>query len=1746
VQVRARDAAGNESTFISRQFTVVDETAPTVSVTSPLPGTRYNFGETIPLVVQASDAVGVTEVRYQLEGSFTGTDSQTLTPQPGVRTVLFDIPVVPAATEGDLDVRVFSKDAAGNEREATTLVLEITNEDITPPETEATATSDTGSGTLTTVTYEVIDGLDDLSHVELYFRRNGIGTFNRYTDPENGNQEGHFTPQNGVEGTIVFDATKMGGDGSFELYTVGVDTSGNRESAPVNESDEVFADQTRAIASGMEFVVIDEDLVIESSDTTYDDKNVRLDGATVTLKGHHLFRNMELLNGAVLTHAPTTVDVEEGLSFEVWSLSIDGSSRIDVSGKGYLGGLRGGNPDVKGRTLGNAPGSDEGAGGSYGGRGGALTGANPAPVYGNLTNPVELGTGGGSRFSVMGGNGGGKVLISAINIASDGRIQADGAIGGGSFSGSGAGGAVKIITRTMSGSGEINALGGAHQVGGGGGRIAVFYLDIDTKDTSLIKALGGVGSSHKGANGTVFLKSSSDDNGSLIVDGEVGVETFTSLPIPPGFVFDDITLRNNARVIVNGTLEVKNTLSLLDNSILTHDQGVEEGLRIIASEVFVDSSSAINVSGKGYSGGTGPANDPAFCRGKTLGNLVGATTDSAASYGGTASGFGGKTNPVYGSHDNPVYPGSGGPCRFGISGGNGGGVVIIDASDRIRIDGVIRANGALGSGSFSGSGSGGSVKLITSFIRGSGTIESNGGGGQVPAGGGRVAIFYDFLGGDGENFANLMNVTAFAGVGGAYPASPGTVFVKRSDQSFGDLYVDNNTSVSPATHLTPLTPIGFGSVQNVTEDTIELNGTFEVLPDSLVGLEINPNVDQDVRYRVTSNSTHTLTVDITGKPALTSLTLPGDSYIGEYRFDNVFMRRGGGLLLSDKLVVSQKLSMQEHARISHYQVRPGFESFIDIAAPRMEIDSTSEIFVDGKGYLGGNQNDNPFCEGMTLPGLNAPTTGSGGSYAGLARGFGGETNPVYGSLELPVDFGTGGPCRFGIKGGNGGGKIYLSSSSVLLDGIISSNGLSGLGSSAGSGSGGSILIQTSDISGAGLIRSNGGGYQVGGSGGRVALYYSGDLIFPRNRIEARGGIPSNVNYSGGNGAVFLKSNSDSGGEIILDGYGQNTPLDSTVFPETVGEISRLTLRNNARVITDRAINVAGTMELLNGSRLSHPLQHESGVEITANNLLIDETSSIDVSAKGYRGGNTEGHSECAALTLGAQSTSLLDIGGSYGGLGGNSVSGAVSFNTYGNPSEAFYLGTGGSCKFGVSGGHGGGLIRLTINENLEVNGSLWANGQAGSGSNAGSGSGGSIHVVAEAIKGSGFISADGGSYQIGGGGGRVALYFNTFGDGGADFNEGLQITAAGGNGSTANGKGSAGTVFMKPSALDHGTLIIDQVSDFLSQRETPLTRVGFGEIQELTENQLTTDGGVLYTPGALVGLKIKPDIESDEVFIIVANSEDIITVDISSGTDLIDVAAVGDTYSGWYEYDQLIIRRGGYLELSDIINVIDDVSLLDLSMLTHARTTDLFFPYLDLRVGGTLTVAPDATIDVSERGYLGGNRPGNPVCAGRTFGNVEGSKGTTNSHSAGGSYGGIGAVFSASGIPNTVYGIASSPMERGSGGSCRFGTAGGNGGGFIKINSADVQLDGSILANGQIGAGSFAGSGSGGGINISVSTISGSGIIQANGGGYQLGGGGGRIAITAGTNTLNANNIEAKGGTGDSGSGEDGTVHLVP
>jgi hypothetical protein len=165
---------------------------------------------------------------------------------------------------------------------------------------------------------------------------------------------------------------------------------------------------------------------------------------------------------------------------------------------------------------------------------------------------------------------------------------------------------------------------------------------------------------------------------------------------------------------------------------------------------------------------------------------------------------------------------------------------------------------------------------------------------------------------------------------------------------------------------------------------------------------------------------------------------------------------------------------------------------------------------------------------------------------------------------------------------------------------------------------------------------------------------------------------------------------------------------------------------------------------------------------------------------------------------------------------------------------------------------------------------------------------------------------------------------------------------------------------------------------------------------------------------------------------------------------------------------------------------------------------------------------------------------------------------TAATRGGGGAYGGWGGKGNDAAY-SVPYGLASAPAEPGSGGGAKSdGTAGGNGGGYARIEvSEHAVVNGAITMNGITPGGDSGGGGSGGGVWLSCRTFaSTNGLISANAGNATAwggGGGGGRIALQydpaaqaalASRPTLRLS-VKYGFGSGFGDSGDHGTLYMT-
>jgi hypothetical protein len=177
------------------------------------------------------------------------------------------------------------------------------------------------------------------------------------------------------------------------------------------------------------------------------------------------------------------------------------------------------------------------------------------------------------------------------------------------------------------------------------------------------------------------------------------------------------------------------------------------------------------------------------------------------------------------------------------------------------------------------------------------------------------------------------------------------------------------------------------------------------------------------------------------------------------------------------------------------------------------IDTGSFLTVDNKGFAAGAG----LGAGLTKNNIGSGA-GYGGSGGASSMSAGGAT---YGSVQQPVDRGSGGGLGWGTSGGGeGGGAIRLTVGGALtVNGRISAGGDAGIQDESGAGSGGSVWLMAGTLAGNGAIAADGGAGELydggGGGGGRVAIYA------PLNAYEGVVSVAGGAGwYQGQTGSVY--------------------------------------------------------------------------------------------------------------------------------------------------------------------------------------------------------------------------------------------------------------------------------------------------------------------------------------------------------------------------------------------------------------------------------------------------------------------------------------------------------------------------------------------------------------------------------------------------------------------------------------------------
>ncbi len=423
-------------------------------------------------------------------------------------------------------------------------------------------------------------------------------------------------------------------------------------------------------------------------------------------------------------------------------------------------------------------------------------------------------------------------------------------------------------------------------------------------------------------------------------------------------------------------------------------------------------------------------------------------------------------------------------------------------------------------------------------------------------------------------------------------------------------------------------------------------------------------------------------------------------------------------------------------------------------------------------------------------------------------------------------------------GGAGGGRIQITAGQLVNNGAIRANGVA----VRSGGSGGGIRIDCGTLSGDGVLEANGGTgtqSQAGGSGGRLAVYYT-TSTFLGSYAAAGGGNSGGSAEGGAAGTVYLKDADLPYGDLIIENNDGTLVVPVTLLRTTLASFDSISVRNGGRleILGNDAGPITADTATIDGasSRLTTALRDHKGIDLRLSGALtLSNGAAIVADLGGLLGGGMTGNAfgdageAYAADGTIIESGSSAGSGGSYGGLGGGPSPNAT-LDIVANPR---HVGAGGS-RLTTSGfgGRGGGILHIAAATcDLPAGTTISATGEnatAGTGTQGG-GAGGAIKLDCATITGeSSFVASGGngaGTDGHGGGGGRVALRTNN-NQLATDF-----FTLCGVSGGPATGSGETG----QPGTCFLGDLVAPQVESMVPSPgatfngDTDKLRVEFSE-----------------------------------------------------------------------------------------------------------------------------------------------------------------------------------------------------------------------------------------------------------------------------------------------------------------------------
>src|SRR5690554_6870180 len=854
----------------------------------------------------------------------------------------------------------------------------------------------------------------------------------------------------------------------------------------------------------------------------------------------------------------------------------------------------------------------------------------------------------------------------------------------------------------------------------------------------------------------------------------------------------DLTLTNStftAPVSASDQIYRWKNITLNDkSSIQSHisDQ-VDQGLNWHANQITVDETSGFDVSAKST-------------------YLVGTVNYRTGSHAGLGSY---NSNASYGSTTAPYTLGTASRTTADTNIGNGGGALKLTVN-QLQLNGYLRANGA----SYSSYGAaGGSIWVDANQLSGAGKIQANAGapsGNAYTGGGGRIAVY-------ANNFTdfNVDNIEATNGLAEtdkraeSYVGSVGTIYLKNKSENTSSLLLKNNN----ATHSQKQTDVGDISGHDfialikanaiVSKWESKKSGKIQ-LEKSILTLPLSQSENPFYLQAITLSDNSSIQ-SFVGKEQGLGLNL---------NVDTIIVDETSGFDVSAKstyLVGTVNYRTGSHAGLGSYNSNASYGS---TTAP-YTLGTASRTTADTKIGNGGGA----LKLTVNQLQLNGYLRANGTSYSSYGAAGGSiwvDANQLSGAGKIQANAGAASGNTY--TGGGGYVAVYANDLSEFnINQIEATNGLAAGDKRAVGyvGGVGTVHIEnkttgkktlklvnknsvysstTATFEGYDYIISSGVNLNLTGNINvdnitrfdGVALKLDGSLTLQQDWALS----DANITLKGAlktNGYNIILTNSKLSVTELNSHQDSDLILTNSTFTAPVSALDQIYHWKNITLNDKSSVQ----------SHISG--QVDQGLNWQANQIVVDETSGFEVSAK-------------STYLVGTASYRT----GSYAGRG------AVDSNeSYGSLTQPYALGA--AARYGNDNnlGNGGGALKLTVNQ-LQLDGYLRANG-----SNYGSYSaaGGSIWLDVGTLSGAGQVQANagaGGSYT--GGGGRVAVYANDLSEFEISRIEATNGLAAGDN-RRISYVGGVGTVHIENKTTGEKTLRLVNNGGVLSNQVTRISNL---------------------------------------------------------------------------------------------------------------------------------------------------------------------------------------------------------------------------------------------------------------------------------------------------------------------------------